>query len=32
MNNVIELADDSEFADHLSNAGQKLVVVVNFIF
>ena len=28
---VVELADDSEFTEHLSNAGpQKLVVVVRF--
>ncbi len=27
MTSVIELADDSEFVDHLSDAGQKLVVV-----
>lgn len=27
MTSVIELADDSEFMDHLSEAGQKLVVV-----
>jgi hypothetical protein len=31
MTSVIELADDSEFMDHLSDAEQKLVVIVSKI-